>query len=116
LQAVFVSVWWESIIFVVNLALKTTIYKNTTVAYSDYGKGTALCCCMAISKTNTCGMLVPEFSKSHRVITIDLLGHGKTECLGYIHTMEDQADMVHEVLQELRIRKAIFIGHRWVDT
>lgn len=54
---------------------------------------------------------VPEFSKNHRVITIDLLGHGKTECLGYIHTMEDQADMVHEVLQELRIRKAIFIGH-----
>lgn len=25
--------------------------------------------------------------------------------------MEDQADMVHEVLHELRIRKAVFIGH-----
>lgn len=54
---------------------------------------------------------VGEFSKKYRVITIDLLGHGDTECLGYIHTMEDMADAVHAVLHELRIRKAIFLGH-----
>lgn len=54
---------------------------------------------------------VPEFSNKYRVIAIDLLGHGETECLGYVHTMEDQADMVHAVLHELKIRKAIFIGH-----
>lgn len=54
---------------------------------------------------------VPELSKKYRVITIDLLGHGKTECLGYIHNMEDNADMVHEVLHELKIRKAVFVGH-----
>lgn len=52
-----------------------------------------------------------EFSKKYRVITIDLLGHGDTECLGYIHTMEDMADMVHAVLRELHIRKAVFVGH-----
>jgi pimeloyl-ACP methyl ester carboxylesterase len=45
------------------------------------------------------------------VITIDLLGHGETECLGYIHSMEDNADAVHAVLAELRIRKAILVGH-----
>lgn len=54
---------------------------------------------------------VDEFSKKNRIIAIDLLGHGATECLGYIHTMEDQADMVHAVLYELKIRKAVFIGH-----
>lgn len=54
---------------------------------------------------------VPEFSKKYRVITIDLLGHGQTGCLGYVHTMEDMADAVHAVLHELRIRKAIFVGH-----
>lgn len=52
-----------------------------------------------------------EFAKKYRVITIDLLGHGQTECLGYIHTMEDMADAVQFVLHELRIRKAIFMGH-----
>ncbi len=54
---------------------------------------------------------IPEFSKKHRVITIDLLGHGQTESLGYLHTMEDQADMIHDVLSHLRIRKAVFVGH-----
>jgi pimeloyl-ACP methyl ester carboxylesterase len=54
---------------------------------------------------------IPQFAKKNRVITIDLLGHGETECLGYVQTMEDNADAVHAVLSELRIRKAIFVGH-----
>lgn len=57
------------------------------------------------------GSYIAEFSKKYRVITIDLLGHGETECLGYIHSMEDNADAVHAVLSELRIRKAVFVGH-----
>ena len=54
---------------------------------------------------------IPEFAKKNRIITIDLLGHGETECLSYVQTMEDNADAVHAVLSELRIRKAIFVGH-----
>ena len=54
---------------------------------------------------------IPAFAKKNRVIAIDLLGHGATECLGYVQTMEDNADAVHAVLSELRIRKAIFVGH-----
>lgn len=54
---------------------------------------------------------VAEFAKKYRVITIDLLGHGQTECMGYVHTMEDMADAAHAVLHELRIRKAFFVGH-----
>ena len=54
---------------------------------------------------------IPELSKKYRIITIDLLGHGQTDCLGYVHSMEDQADVVHAVLHDLKIRKAIFIGH-----
>jgi len=113
LQAVFVSVWVGIDYFCgKSFALKTTIYKNTTVAYSDYGKGSCIVLLHGyLENQHMWEAFVPAFSKSHRVITIDLLGHGKTECLGYIHTMEDQADMVHEVLHELRIRKAVFIGH-----
>ena len=54
---------------------------------------------------------IPELRHKYRVIAIDLLGHGETECLGYIHSMEDQADMVHAVLNELKIRKSVFVGH-----
>lgn len=54
---------------------------------------------------------VSALTKNHRVITIDLLGHGETECLGYVHTMEDQADMIFAVLISLRIRKIVLVGH-----
>jgi pimeloyl-ACP methyl ester carboxylesterase len=55
--------------------------------------------------------LVPELCKKYRVVTIDLLGHGETECLGYVHSMEENAEVVRAVLSKLRIRKAIFAGH-----
>jgi pimeloyl-ACP methyl ester carboxylesterase len=31
--------------------------------------------------------------------------------MGYVHSMENNADVVHEVLAELRLRKAILVGH-----
>jgi pimeloyl-ACP methyl ester carboxylesterase len=91
---------------------KSILYKNTKINYTDIGKGTAIVLLHGfLENLSMWNAYVDEFSKKNRVITIDLLGHGGTECLGYIHTMEDQADMVHHVLHELKIRKAIFIGH-----
>lgn len=87
-------------------------YKNISIAYSDSGKGTAVVLLHGhILNRGMWNAFVPEFSRKYRVIAIDLLGHGDTGCLGYIHTMEDMADAVHAVLAELRIRKAIFVGH-----
>ncbi len=92
--------------------MKTTNFKNTKIAYTDQGKGTAVVLLHGFLENQSMWKaFVPELVKKHRIITIDLLGHGETECLGYVHTMEDQADMVHHVLHELKIRKAILIGH-----
>ena len=87
-------------------------YKNISINYSDTGKGTAIVMLHGFLENSTMwDFFVGEFGKKYRVVTIDLLGHGQTGCLGYIHTMEDMADAVHAVLHELRIRKAIFLGH-----
>jgi len=92
--------------------MKTTIFKNTKISYSEQGKGTAVVLLHGFLENQLMWeAFVPEFSKKYRVITIDLLGHGQTECLGYVHSMEDQADMVYQVLHELKIRKAILVGH-----
>lgn len=53
----------------------------------------------------------PALAKSRRVITLDLLGHGKTDCLGYVHSMELMAEAMWTVLNHLKCRKAILIGH-----
>jgi pimeloyl-ACP methyl ester carboxylesterase len=52
-------------------------------------------------KPKNVGQVHCNFAEN-RVITIDLLGHGETECLGYVHSMEDNAEAVQAVLAELR--------------
>lgn len=92
--------------------MKILFYKNTAVHYVDIGKGATVVLLHGFLENQSMwNHFIPELSQRNRVITIDLLGHGATECLGYVHTMEDQADMVHAVLAELKIRKAVFVGH-----
>jgi len=87
-------------------------YKNITIDYTATGKGTAVVLLHGFLENQTMWQyLAPVLATKYRVITIDLLGHGNTDCLGYVHTMEDQADMVHHVLHELKIRKSVLIGH-----
>lgn len=92
--------------------MKVTLFKNAKIAYTDTGKGTALVFLHGfLENSGMWDFYTAEFSKKYRVITIDLLGHGQSESVGYIHSMEDMADAVQTVLSELRIRKAAFIGH-----
>lgn len=87
-------------------------YKNTSIAYTSTGKGTAIVLLHGFLENQKMwdNYIIP-FAKKNRVITVDLLGHGETECMGYVHSMEDNAEAIHAVLAELRIRKAIFVGH-----
>ena len=92
--------------------MKQIIYKNTKISFTDQGKGTAVVLLHGFLENKTMwDKYVSALSKNHRIITIDLLGHGETECLGYIHTMEDQADIIFAVLNSLRIRKIVLVGH-----
>ena len=92
--------------------MKFTLFKNARIAYTDTGKGTALVFLHGfLENAGMWDFYTAEFSKKYRVITIDLLGHGQSESIGYIHSMEDMADAVQTVLSELRIRKAVFIWH-----
>ena len=87
-------------------------FKETTVFYTDTGKGNSVVLLHGFLENNTMwNTVVEKISKRNRVICIDLLGHGKTGSIGYIHSMEEMAEAVKTVLQELKIRRAIFIGH-----
>lgn len=92
--------------------MKNINYKNTQISYSDIGKGTAVVLLHGfLENREMWNPIVEILSQKYRLICIDLLGHGDSESLGYVHTMEDNADVVHAVLSELKIRKAIFGGH-----
>ena len=50
-------------------------------------------------------------SKEYRIVTMDLPGHGISQVMGPIHTMDFLADTVVGVLDELEIEKATIVGH-----
>ena len=87
-------------------------YKNINIHYTEIGKGKAIVLLHGfLENSSMWNEISAELSKKYRVICIDLLGHGKTENLGYIHTMEMQAELVKAVLNHLNLRKYILIGH-----
>lgn len=87
-------------------------FKNIPVSYSDSGSGDAIVFLHGfLENKEMWSAFVPALASKHRVITIDLLGHGGTGCIGYVHKMEDNAELVHKVLTELGIKQAVFAGH-----
>jgi pimeloyl-ACP methyl ester carboxylesterase len=88
------------------------LHKNTNVHFTSIGKGNAVVLLHGFLENSAMWNEIANIlSKRNRVICIDLLGHGKTGNLGYIHSMEDQAHMVKAVLNHLKLRKYIFVGH-----
>lgn len=64
----------------------------------------------------TCAMdwwdgMVPELESDHRVITVDLLGHGGSEKPSDGYTPPNQAKVVAEALERLQVRNATVVGH-----
>ena len=87
-------------------------YKNTKISFSTKGKGATIVLLHGFLENATMWNSVADsLFKNNRIVCIDLLGHGQTECLGYVHTMELMADVVEAVLNHLKIRKSIFVGH-----
>ena len=84
--------------------MKTLLYKNTKISYTHSGQGTAIVLLHGFLENKKMWKeYVTLFSEKYRVITIDLLGHGDSDSLGYVHSMEDNANAVQEVLQHLKI-------------
>lgn len=55
--------------------------------------------------------IVGRLARDHRVVRIDLLGHGGSEKPGAGYSIENQARLVAAVLDRLQIRHALVVGH-----
>ncbi len=55
--------------------------------------------------------MVPRLERNHRVVAVDLLGHGGSEKPGSGYTPENQAKVVAEALERLEISDATVVGH-----
>ncbi|PWI30669.1 alpha/beta hydrolase [Flavobacteriaceae bacterium LYZ1037] len=87
-------------------------HKGIQINYNVQGEGDAIVLLHGfLENSSMWDSLIPEIIKKHQTISIDLLGHGKTGCLGYIHSMELMAEAIEAVLAFLKIEQAVFIGH-----
>jgi len=92
--------------------MEALAFKGGTVAYSAVGKGRALVLLHGFLESSPMwDAYTAALSKRFRVVTIDLPGHGQTDCFGYVHSMNLMAECVKAVLDHLHIRKAVFVGH-----
>jgi pimeloyl-ACP methyl ester carboxylesterase len=87
-------------------------YKGIQLHYTDEGRGRALVFLHGfLENLQMWNRLKVDLIKKYRVVCIDLLGHGQTPCLSYVHTMSDMAESVKAVLNHLKLRRYIIFGH-----
>jgi len=87
-------------------------FKNIEVSFTDQGKGKAVILLHGFLGAQIIWKpFVDKLSKTNRVVTVDLLGHGNTSCLSYLHSMEEMAEAVQFVLSHLKLRKYFLVGH-----
>jgi pimeloyl-ACP methyl ester carboxylesterase len=55
--------------------------------------------------------MAPRLARDHRVVAIDLLGHGGSEKPGSGYSIENQANLVSGALSRLGVRDATVVGH-----
>ena len=87
-------------------------YQEKKIYYRVKGKGQSIVLLHGfLESQNIWNHYSEQLSKTHRVITIDLPGHGKSDNISSVHTMEQMAMIVKELLDRLQIKKTVIIGH-----
>ena len=92
--------------------IKQTEFRKVKVSFSDKGKGRVIVLLHGfLESLEIWEEFSTKLSKHFRVISIDLPGHGKTPCIGYIHPMELLAECVKSVMDSLELRRYVVVGH-----
>lgn len=87
-------------------------YQKKNISYTDDGAGKAIVLLHGFTESSKIWTgFATQLNKKYRVITIDLPGHGKSDIIAPIHTMELMAEVIFTVLKKLRIGKCLMVGH-----
>lgn len=82
------------------------------VAYSDTGCGDTVVLLHGYLESGLVwGSLAESLGSRFRVVSIDLPGHGLSDIVAEIHTMDMMAEIVKGILDYLKISKVLMIGH-----
>ncbi|TVQ77637.1 MAG: alpha/beta hydrolase [Flavobacteriales bacterium] len=87
-------------------------YKAAKIHYTQSGKGEVLVLLHGFLEDSRMWTFVKKYLPSNlRIICVDLFGHGRSEGVGYIYSMDEMAEAVYAVLQNERIKRIHVAGH-----
>jgi pimeloyl-ACP methyl ester carboxylesterase len=87
-------------------------YRNGKIHYTDSGKGKVIVLLHGYLETSEVWRgFSGKLSEKYRVIIPDLPGHGQSDTFGEIHSMELMAEIIEELLNDLKIEKVFLTGH-----
>lgn len=90
----------------------TTVFNGNKISYTDSGKGNAIVFLHGFLESKKIWQEFSEaLSKDHRVICIDLPGHGESGNFGEVNSMNLMADCTNAVLKIENITDIFLIGH-----
>ncbi|MBZ9652885.1 alpha/beta fold hydrolase [Psychroflexus montanilacus] len=90
----------------------TFTYKQTKIHFISLGEGEPVILLHGfLENSSMWTRLQEELSKTHKVYALDLPGHGETEAIGYIHTMEDYAALVLAFAEDQKLETFSLVGH-----
>lgn len=93
--------------------IQFTTLRNARIAYTDSERGYPNVVLLHgfLESQEIWTEFKQKLAKQCRVITLDLLGHGQSESIGYHHSMHMQAEMVHRLLDHIGLRRYYLVGH-----
>jgi pimeloyl-ACP methyl ester carboxylesterase len=94
------------------MKILNTFFQGKKIRYSDEGQGEVVVLLHGfIERIEIWDNLSRQLSQQHRVICIELPGHGESELIASNQTMELMAEMVHEILEKIAVQEVVMIGH-----
>lgn len=92
--------------------MATIKFQKKSIFFTDEGTGKVIVLIHGFTESSLIWKsFATKLAKKYRVITIDLPGHGKSESIGTIHTMEIMADAVFTLLKSCKVGRCLMIGH-----
>lgn len=89
-------------------------YNGAKIHYREEGRGNKATLVLLhgfLQSLDVWTSYVLTYMHDLHVVTIDLPGHGYSDNIGDTNTMEDMADAVNAVIEELEISHCVMVGH-----
>jgi pimeloyl-ACP methyl ester carboxylesterase len=87
-------------------------YHGRKIHFTTKGSGNTIVLLHGFTETlHIWDEFTERLSETYKVVRVELPGHGKSECIDEVHTMEAMADCLKEILDFINVKHFVLLGH-----